>query len=105
MLYRGHVFLEHILASFLAPISQIRRQRERIRSANMTDEQRNERNKKQHEAFKRKKDDTHNKENVPGNSIVPHGHDHQAKWTRKNFSTLPRLPSIQTPLATYQMVT
>jgi hypothetical protein len=50
---------------------EIRRQRERIRSAAMTDEQRNERNKKRREAsYKRKKDNIHNKENVPGWYII-----------------------------------
>jgi hypothetical protein len=46
-------------------------ERSRIWSAAMTDEQRNERNKKRREAsYRRRKDDTHNKENVPGWYII-----------------------------------
>ncbi|KAG2631489.1 hypothetical protein PVAP13_2NG061879 [Panicum virgatum] len=40
---------------------ELKMQREKIRNASMTNDQRNERNKKRHEAYKRKKADTSNK--------------------------------------------
>ncbi|PUZ71195.1 hypothetical protein GQ55_2G294800 [Panicum hallii var. hallii] len=89
----GHEFLEHISSrdfSTNPPGSQInddateiRRQRERIWSAAMTDEQRNERNKKRREAsYRRRKDNTHNKENVPESPRVKDKAYHARKEAR-----------------------
>ena len=41
-------------------------QREKVCAASMTDEQREEKNRKWREAYKRKKCHAHNKENMPG---------------------------------------
>ncbi|KAG2565437.1 hypothetical protein PVAP13_7NG040400 [Panicum virgatum] len=47
---------------------QLRRERQRVRYAAMTDEQRDEKNRKWREAYKRKKNNA-NKENEPGCNI------------------------------------
>jgi hypothetical protein len=48
---------------------ELKRQRDRIRNASMTDEKRSEQNKKRCEAYRRKKTDAANKENNIGISI------------------------------------
>jgi len=67
-----------------------RRERDRARAALMTDEQKEEKNRKRREAYKRKKCHAHNKENDPGSALLEQESDGIMPPLRSNDESIQR---------------